>query len=160
MAKYHMNKSEREIKDRAEISRLLKRGKYATIALCRDNEPYIVTLSCGYDEETESLYFHSALKGLKIDFLKSNPAACATIIEDRGYVKNDCRHEYSSLVIFGKMEIIEGLEDKKRALEILLKQLEDDPGAMKERFIKNEAQYGSFCMLKLKVEHLTGKSGS
>lgn len=159
MADYHMTKSERQIGDEKEIRRLLKNGKYATIAMCRGNEPYVVTLSYGHDEATGSLYFHSASKGLKIDFLRQNPRVCATIIEDGGYVHGDCKHKYASLVIFGEMSVLEKTEDKKYALGVLLDHLEENPDLLKKRFIKNDAQYGSFAMLKLKIESMTGKSG-
>jgi len=49
MVNYHMNKKEREIVDRNVLIGILKQGKYATVSMCRDNEPYIVTLSYGYD---------------------------------------------------------------------------------------------------------------
>jgi hypothetical protein len=54
MAEYHLSKPERQIKDEKEILRLLKNGKYAVIAMCRNNEPYAVTLSYGYDKKTNS----------------------------------------------------------------------------------------------------------
>ena len=50
MQKYHLNnRPNREMVDNSEITTILKSGKYATISLCRGNEPYIVTLSYGYD---------------------------------------------------------------------------------------------------------------
>jgi nitroimidazol reductase NimA-like FMN-containing flavoprotein (pyridoxamine 5'-phosphate oxidase superfamily) len=84
--KYHLiNRPDREITDEEEILRILKNGKYATLSLCKNNEPYIVTLSYGYEEQSNSLYFHCAKKGLKLVFIKNNPRVCATIIEDGGY---------------------------------------------------------------------------
>lgn len=159
MVKYHMNKKDREITDSEEISRLLMNGKYTVIALCRNNEPYIVTLSYGYDEKTNSLYFHSALKGLKLDFIKENPKVCATIIEDRGYRNDKCEHHYSSLVIWGNMTTIEAIEEKKYAMDVLLKHLEANPGPIKERNFKNETVFNNFAMLKLEIGELTAKQG-
>ena len=159
MAQYHMSKSERQIKDPDEVLRLIKNGKYATICMCRSNEPYAVTLSYGYDQSTGSLYFHSALKGLKMDFIRDNPHVCATIIEDGGYVQNECRHKYASIVIFGEMSIIDETEDKKYAMDVLLNHLEEDAGSLKKRFIKNDKKYDGVAMLKLKIESITGKVG-
>jgi nitroimidazol reductase NimA-like FMN-containing flavoprotein (pyridoxamine 5'-phosphate oxidase superfamily) len=77
MQKYHFhNRTNREITDKESIADILKKGKYATLSLCRNNEPYIVTLSYGYDKESEYMYFHCATEGLKIDFIKSNPNIC------------------------------------------------------------------------------------
>jgi general stress protein 26 len=107
MAKYHMNKAEREITDNSQLLEILERGKYATIAMCRDNEPYIVTMSFGYDPARHALYFHSAVKGRKLDIIAANPAVCATVIEDGGYLVNQCSHRYRSVVLDGNMHIVD-----------------------------------------------------
>ena len=115
-----MNRSDREITDRTELIRILKNGKYLIIAMCRRNEPYIVTLSYGYDETDDALYFHAAPKGLKIAFINENPDVCATVIEDRGYCQGQCEHHYASVVLRGKFSIIHDLEEKKKAMAVLL----------------------------------------
>ena len=97
MPRFHLQKKEREIKDIQGILSLIKKGKYTSIAMCRNNEPYIVTLSYGYDEVKNALYFHSRLKGLKYEIIKENPQVCATIIEDKGYIMNECAHAFCSV---------------------------------------------------------------
>jgi hypothetical protein len=48
MKQYHLqNRPDREITSDEEITGILRKGKYAVISMCRDNEPYIVTLSYG-----------------------------------------------------------------------------------------------------------------
>lgn len=160
MMNYHMNKKEREIKDPVELRRILKEGKYSVIAMCSGNEPYVVTLSYGYDEENNSLYFHSALKGLKLDIISKNNNVCATVIEDRGYKKDECTHNYSSVVLYGKMSVIEELDEKKHAMEVLLNHLEENPDPIKQRNFKNDKMYGVVTMMKLEISGMTGKSGS
>ncbi len=159
MNKYHMNKQEREIKDNNEIAEILKNGKYAVISMCRDNEPYIVTLSYGYNQSENSLYFHTALKGLKLDFIRSNPSVCATVIDDGGYNSGQCEHSYRSVVFWGNMSIVEKLEEKKLGMEVLLNHLEDMPGPIKERNLKNDKVYGNMTVLKLNIEQISGKKG-
>lgn len=160
MGKYHMNKKEKEITDKNEIARLIKDGKYAVVGMCKNNEPYVVTLSYGYDEANNVLYFHSALKGLKIDFIKENENVCATIIEDKGYHMDNCEHLYSSLVIWGKMTLITDLDEKKHAMDTMLNHLEDNPAPIKDRNFKNDVMFDKFALLKLEICELTGKSGS
>jgi uncharacterized protein len=160
MAKYHMNKKEKEITDQEEIIRILNEGKYAVIAMCRDNEPYIVTLSYGYDGEKNSLYFHSAKEGLKLDFINDNHEVCATVIEDKGYQKDNCSHSYSSVVMFGKMSLVEDLSEKKLAMDIILNHLEENPEPIKQRNFKDDKMYEHFSLLKLEISEKTGKSGS
>ena len=84
MQSYHIRKKEREIKDKNKIKGILKGGKYATISMCREKEPYIVTLSYGFDEEQYALYFHSANLGLKLDILKENQIESWTYLKASG----------------------------------------------------------------------------
>ena len=108
MKQYHLlNRPNREITSDEEITGILKKGKYAVISMCRDNEPYIVTLSFGYDAESNALYFHTAKAGLKLDFLNQNSLVCATVIEDGGYVPDVCEHVYKSVVFWGTMEVVQ-----------------------------------------------------
>jgi nitroimidazol reductase NimA-like FMN-containing flavoprotein (pyridoxamine 5'-phosphate oxidase superfamily) len=159
MPKYHMHKKEREIIDRQEIFQILRRGKYTTISLCRNNEPYVVTMNYGFDEEKNALYFHCAQKGLKLDFIKENPNACATVIEDRGYLMNECAHAYWSVVLWGKMTRIENIEEKKAGIEVLLHHLEDDPDIVRKRTLQKENAYQNVMILRLDIEEITGKQG-
>lgn len=159
MQKYHMHKHEREITDNNEIVEILKEGKYAVISMCRDNEPYAVTLSYGYDEVNNSLYFHTALKGLKLDFIKSNPSVCATVIDDWGYRMNECSHAYRSVVFWGNMSIIDSLDEKKHGMEVMLNHLENTPDAIRERVLKNDQVYNNIAVLRLDIKLITGKKG-
>lgn len=158
MARYHMYKKEREIKDKDELLEILKQGKYAVISMCRNNEPYIVTLSYGYDKDENSLYFHTAAQGLKIDFLKHNPSVCATVINDKGYVMNECDHKYRSVVFWGEMCVVQDTEEKKYGMEILLNHLEDNPKEVKEKFLNDYETLKKIMLLRLDIKELTGKS--
>lgn len=159
MPRYHLQKKEREIDDRNELLSIIKAGKYLTIALCRNNEPYIVTLSYGYDERKNAFYFHSRRRGLKFEFVQENPHVCATIIEDRGYIMNECAHEFRSVIIRGKMDFVETLEEKKYGMDILLKHLEDNPDKIRQESLSNDAVYRNLGILRLDVADIQGKWG-
>lgn len=126
MEQYHLkNRPNRELTHKSDIDRVLSEGKFATISMCRENEPYIVTLSYGYNSDNETLYFHSAKKGLKLDFLKANKNVCATVIKDKGYLIDECGHEYESVVFWGYMLIVDDLQEKKLGMRIILQHLEE-----------------------------------
>ncbi len=159
MHPYHMTKKEREIKDPQMMKSILNKGKYIVLALCRNNEPYLVTLSYGYDEVSNTLYFHAGNKGLKLDFLRQNPAVCGTIIEDLGYKKDECAHAYRSLVLWGKITSVDDLQEKKQGMEVLFHHLEEDPTPIRERTLNNNAAYNAVTVLKMEIDHMTGKQG-
>jgi nitroimidazol reductase NimA-like FMN-containing flavoprotein (pyridoxamine 5'-phosphate oxidase superfamily) len=160
MGKYHMSQKEKQIRDQSELRDILKQGKYAVISMCRDNEPYVVTLSYGYDEDRNALYFHAAPKGLKIDFIRCNSNVCATVIDDGGYITNRCEHRYRSVVFWGKMFVVEDLEEKKHGIKTLLNHLESDPKIIREKFLGSEDKVDSAAILRLDIEELTGKKES
>jgi len=153
-----MQKKDREITTKNRIEKILKNGKYVTISMCKMGEPYIITLSYGFDDELNALYFHSANLGLKLDILKENPNVCGTIIEDLGYDLGSCSHKYRSIVFWGKMVIIKDLEEKKHGFDILLNHLEENPSKMKKKFFKNEKSYIDTCVMRLDIKKVTGKA--
>ena len=153
-----MKKKEREITDKNTIIEILKNGKFTSISMCRANEPYIVTLSYGFDLKRNSLYFHSTKEGLKVEFLRENSNVCGTVVDDLGYIMNDCSHKYRSIVFWGKMATVEDLEDKKYGFNIILNHLEDNPGKVKKRYLKNEQAYDNICIIRLNIIEMTGKA--
>jgi hypothetical protein len=156
--KYHLRRSDREVKDWAAIEEVLRKGKYATLALCRTNEPYAVTLSYGYDASGRTLYFHCAQEGLKSEFVAANPAVCATIIEDRGYLQQECAHAYRSVVVRGKIEVLPD-PDKPRAIDVLLDHLEETPEIMRAKLQARREPLADVQLWRLVIEEVTGKQG-
>ncbi len=61
--KYHMLRHDKEITDEETLKKILKTTQYVTLAMVKDSEPYLVSLSHGYDEEKHCIYFHSPKKG-------------------------------------------------------------------------------------------------
>jgi nitroimidazol reductase NimA-like FMN-containing flavoprotein (pyridoxamine 5'-phosphate oxidase superfamily) len=160
MEKYHLhNRPDRELTNPQEITEILKNGKFTTISMCRNNEPYIVTLSYGYDATENALYFHCAPQGLKLDFLASNPQICATVIEDGGYVETQCEHNFRSVVFRGTMHRVSDPELKKHGMEVLLRHLEPDNAVVAEKLAKTENYYSRMEILKLEISQIHAKAG-
>ena len=162
MKKYHMNRSDREIGDELELKRIVTNGKFVVISMCSDNSPYVVTLNYGYDDRKHALYFHTAFKGLKLDIISQNPNVCATVIEDLGYKAGECDHSYRSVVFWGKMSMIDDLEEKKYGLNILLNHLEEHPDEVRKRLLREDSRYEKMQMaiLRLDIEEMTGKQAT
>ncbi|HEX3043524.1 MAG TPA: pyridoxamine 5'-phosphate oxidase family protein [Bacillota bacterium] len=154
---YHMRRAEREIKDPLQLEAVIKNGKYAVIALCRNNEPYIVTLSYSYDENDRALYFHGAKDGLKIEFLNANPNICLTIIDDQGYIPRECSHAYKTIVIRGKMELLEQEVERMKGIEVLIHHLEKNPEKMLAKVNQTSGQWDKTQLFKLKIVEMSGK---
>lgn len=156
---YHMHLQAREITDGPELEAILGNGKYAVIAMCRDNEPYIVTLSCGYDRENSALYFHSAATGLKLEIVRSNPRVCATVIEDNGYQDGQCAHSYRSVVLYGELSFVTDTAEREHGMRCMLSQLEQNPDALADQYLQSKKFLYGTTVLKLDIYAKWGKSG-
>ena len=160
MQEYHLkNRPNREITIDSEINDILQKGKFLVISMCKNNEPYIVSLSYGFDAKKNSLYVHCSPKGLKIDFFKSNSRICATIIEDGGYVADECGHNYRTVVFWGDIHFVTDLEEKKHGMGILLNHLENNGPVIQEKLLKSDGYYSKMEVLRIDIKQIHAKSG-
>ncbi len=156
LTRYHMRRNEKEITDKKEILDIIKKGKFTSISMSKENEPYIITLSYGYDQAKNAFYFHCATEGQKIMFIESNPYVCGTIIEDNGY-EDDCGQLFRSIIYRGKIEIITEIEEKKHGFEILINHLENNPGETKRKLLTSEDVSIEPAILRLDIAEITCK---
>lgn len=157
MPTYHMRRRDREIVSRQELQSILRRGRYMTLAMCRTGEPYVVTLSYGLSEQENALYFHCTHEGQKLEFLRANSTVCATVVEDLGYKEGECSHSYRSVVVRGRMQVIEDQEGKAHGLRVLLAHQEKDPQGVARRLLPADASYAGVTVLRLEITDITGK---
>jgi hypothetical protein len=159
MARYHLRRVDREITDPAEVAAVLRNGTFTTIAMCQDGEPYLVTLSYGFDEERGALYFHMSTTGRKLDALAADPRVCATVINDRGYQHGECKHLYDSVVLTGRMSLVTDPDEARHGMQVLIGHLEDDPEDVWERkALDREETWRRLGVARLDIEEITGKA--
>jgi nitroimidazol reductase NimA-like FMN-containing flavoprotein (pyridoxamine 5'-phosphate oxidase superfamily) len=128
---FHMRRKDKEITDERLLKKILKASKYITIALSMDNQPYLVSLSHGYDENRNCLYFHCAKEGKKLRYMKSNNIIWGQALLDYGYSEGDeCTHLYASVHFSGKVVLVENLEEKSQAMECMVNHLSKNPEAL------------------------------
>ena len=158
MERYHLRRSDKALEDKAELVRILKSQKHVTLALCEDNQPYLVTMNHGYDESEHCLYFHCAPVGKKIDLLRANPQVWGQALEDGGYLDGECDHAYRTVQFQGRAEFVEDSAEKGRALALMIEQLETSPEPVKARNLVPEKIAG-VCILRVRLGEMTGKAG-
>lgn len=125
---FHVRRKDREITNPQELRQVLKHTKYVTIALCMNNEPYLVSLSHGYDEVKNCLYFHCAPEGKKLVYQKANDKVWGQAVLDFG-VTDECDYAYTSVHFSGKLSLISDLIEKHHAMEVLVRQVSVNPEA-------------------------------
>jgi nitroimidazol reductase NimA-like FMN-containing flavoprotein (pyridoxamine 5'-phosphate oxidase superfamily) len=121
-----------------------------------------VSLSHSYDEEAGCLYIHCASEGKKLDFMRGNPILSGQALIDHGYHAGRCSHLYISPVFNGKVEFIENLEIKKKALEHMILHQEKNPESLLTRLEAFQAgsPLDKTTVAKIIIEELTGKKSA
>ena len=99
-----MRRKDEEISDKSGVDAIIKKARVCKLGMVNGNTPYIVPLCFGYQDN--SLYFHSALKGKKIDCLQNNSNICFEfdLIAEPKEAEEPCAWgmNYQSVVGFGK----------------------------------------------------------
>ena len=122
-----MTKRENQITDEQKIRHILDTAKVLRLGIAVDNVPHIVPMNYGYTMEGEKLTFwlHSAVNSDKLELLRHNPNICFEL--DCDHVpfegKLPCQYGmvYSSILGRGTATVVEDVEEKKRAMSILMK---------------------------------------
>jgi nitroimidazol reductase NimA-like FMN-containing flavoprotein (pyridoxamine 5'-phosphate oxidase superfamily) len=151
----HMRRMDKQITDAEKMKEILESVKYVTVALCMDNTPYLVTLSHGYERKHNCIYFHCASEGKKIEFMKANDHVWGQALNDLGYAVSQCNHLFETVQFSGKVTFLNTLEEKREALECMIRHLEKDPEPVIAR-IKN-ARLAGTTFGRIDIEHMTGK---
>ena len=122
-----MTKRELQITDESQIQRILDTAKVLHLGLAVDNEPYVVPMNYGYIHENGKLvlYLHSAVRGKKLDMIRQNPRVFFELDCDRVPFEGTmpCQYglSYASVMGRGTARIVEDVEEKKKAMSILMK---------------------------------------
>ena len=154
-----MRRRDRELSDTNEKLAILHTCKVCRIGLSDNNMPYIVPLNYGYTFENNivTLFFHSAMEGKKLDILKRNNNACFEVDCDTALIESadPCAYGYAykSIIGFGKIIMLERLDEKKHGLQVIMKhQTEKDTV-----YDFSDEQVQKVCVYKMIVDEYTGK---
>ena len=153
-----MRRKDKEITDVNVLKNILKSTKYVTIALCMDNQPYLVALSHGYDENRNCIYFHCAKEGKKLGYLKSNNTVWGHAMLDYGYSEGQCNHLFASVHFRGKVTFIKQPEEKRLALKCMIRQLDKDPEPLIAKQVKVDPERLKETVVgRIDIDYMSGK---
>ena len=152
-----MTKRERQVTDEGQIQAILDAGKVLHLGLAVDNEPYVVPMNYGYTREDGKLvmYLHSAVRGKKLDMIRANSRVFFEISTDLLPFEGEkpCQYglAYSSVMGRGTATIVEDVEEKMKAMSVLMKtQTGKD-------FTFNEKLVSIVAVIRIDVEEYTAK---
>ena len=148
-----LRRKEKEITDKREIELTIRKSLVCRLGIVDKGLPYIVPLCFGYDNG--ALFFHSAKEGRKIEILKKNNQVCFEfdIAPEVHPGKTACAWgmKYRSVIGFGRALFVEDPEERRKALDIIMRQYADGD------FKYSDKSFGKALVIKVEIESMTGK---
>ena len=143
-----------QLLSREDCERILNEQTSGVLSVYGDDGyPYGVPLSYVYADG--KLYFHSAQTGHKIDAVRKNNKVSFTIIAQDNIVPEEYTTHFRSVIVFGRVRILENDTEKRAAIEQLAEKYMPD---LKEgRLQEIDREFSRLCMLELTIDHMTGK---
>ena len=149
-----MRRMSKEISKKTEIEEIIGKSLVCRIAVSKDNIPYIVPVSFGYDGL--NLFIHTAPEGRKIDFWTANSLVCFEFDVDVKTIGNEekaCKWNttFRSVIGYGRISEINAGDEKIVALNHIMKHYSGRIWEMEEKDLKGVKVW------KLSIIELTGK---
>ena len=122
-----MTRREREITDINQIKTILDTCKVLPLGLVDGDKPYVVPMNYGYimADGKLTVYLHASTIGHKLDLMRANPNVFFEMLCNAVPFEGDvaCRYglSYESLMARGTAVIVDDVEEKKKALTMLMK---------------------------------------
>ena len=152
-----MTKRERQVTDENQIRYILDKAKVLHLGLAVEGEPYVVPMNYGYTMEAGKLvlYLHSAVRGKKLDMMRANPKVFFELDCDLEPFEGEkpCQYGlvYSSVMGCGTAQIVEDVEEKIKAMSILMKTQTE------KEFEFNERLVSIVAVIRIDVQEYTAK---
>lgn len=122
-----MRRREREVTDEKIILEILDKCQVLHLGLSDEDQPYVVPMNYGYlwEDGRLTFYLHGAVESYKYEVIRRNPKVSFAMECDikpfSGKVACQYGMAYSSMMGKGVAEIVTDVEEKKKALSILMK---------------------------------------
>ena len=149
-----MLRKKQQLTQEACIEILKKEPRGVLSVLGDDGYPYGMPMNHYYCEEDGKIYFHSGKNGHRIDAVKHCDKASFCIYDGGFRREGEWALNISSVIVFGRIELIEDQEKIYKIARLLSYKFTND-----EEYIEREIQKSGpgTMMFALVPEHMTGK---
>ena len=120
-----MRRTDKEIADRRQMDEIIRGSLVCRVAVAKDNAPYVVPVSFGYDGA--AIYLHTAPEGKKIGYFEANPQVCFEFerdVELRRDPQSACKWTFifESVIGYGTISELVEPAQKEHALNEIMRQ--------------------------------------
>ncbi len=148
-----LRRREKKIEERSVVEAVIAAARFCRLAMSDGDTPYIVPLCFGYKDNT--LYFHSAVQGRKVDMLRKNPRVCVQFDCDLALLPSekpcDWSLSFKSVIGFGRATFLEDPQAKREALALIMAHYTEGKFEFEETVLRKT------LVVRVDFEELTGK---
>lgn len=147
-----MRRIDREIQN-DDVMEILKNNDYGILStVSQEGYPYGVPVSYVYIND--SIYFHCATEGQKLDNVAANNKVSFCVVGKTCIIPEKFSTKYESVILFGRAnEVFD--EEKNVALLEIIKKYSPEYVEKGMNYISNASEKTK--VLKISIEHITGK---
>jgi nitroimidazol reductase NimA-like FMN-containing flavoprotein (pyridoxamine 5'-phosphate oxidase superfamily) len=140
--------------DNEQAAAILEAGQYGVLSTTGSNG-YAYGVPLSYVYSNGIIYFHCAPEGQKLDNIEHNNKVSFCVVGATELLPAMFSTNYESVIIFGKAsEVFD--DEKQAALEAIIKKY--SPGFMEKGMKYISASSGKAKVIKIEIEHMSGKS--
>jgi nitroimidazol reductase NimA-like FMN-containing flavoprotein (pyridoxamine 5'-phosphate oxidase superfamily) len=136
-----------------QIEAIMRSAFVCRLGILDRNTPYIVPLCFGYHDDT--LYFHGSVTSRKYALIRKHPRVCFEfdILAEPLSAPAPCDWDmrYQSVIGFGEASMVEGMDEKRQALEIIAAQYDKEGKTFPDNKVRATAVF------KVSIASMTGK---
>lgn len=152
--KRSMRRKNKEVTDLKWMEGILRKGQVIHLGLASpDGTPYVVPMGYGFGDG--AVYIHGARAGLKNELIAVNPRVSFNVSLDVELVSEavgaDFSMKYKSVSGCGNARELTALDEKNRALQIIMNQYDGPHNDLTEN------NKDSVWVVRIEIEHMSGK---
>lgn len=140
------------------ITELLNISEFGFLSLGTSENGYAygIPISYAYEEETNSLFFHCALEGQKLDEIKKNNKISFCVVGKTNPIADEFTTLYESVIAFGDAHIELSDDEKRKALRLLVKKYSPGFEEIAEKYM--DKSWNRTAVFKIEIKHITAKA--
>lgn len=138
------------------MDEIINRCLVCRLGLSDDGVPYVVPMNFGYEDNT--LFFHAAPQGRKLDILRKNNQVCFEFDTDVEIITAEDSFgwgaRYSSVIGFGTATFVDDPAEKRKAYDALMRHYAG------KTFSYADACVDCSVIIKVDIGSMTGKKST
>lgn len=149
-----MRRFRQQLTDEQCVEVLMSRPRGVLAVQGDDGYPYALPLSFWYDAASGTLCFHCAKEGHKLDAIRRSDKVSFCVMDEGFRREGEWALNIRSVIVFGRMRIVEDAERKTQILRSLGLKFYPDPDDVEAEMRRSADR--ALC-LELFPEHISGK---